>query len=141
MRDIAITQDTDGQFDIALDGPDLAKECGLHSSILISLFTDRQAEPDDVIPDGTDNRRGWWANPKLGSRLWLLDRITATDDVLDRAREYCIEALQWMIDDAIAKNVNAEAEFKGYVLVILITITLADGSRHEHIFKHTLGAV
>ncbi|WP_235210433.1 phage GP46 family protein [Caballeronia sordidicola] len=28
--------------------------------MLNSLFTDRQARADDVIPDGSDDPRGWW---------------------------------------------------------------------------------
>lgn len=141
MVDIAIVQDNEGQFDIAMDGPDLLQDNSLHTTVLICLFTDRQAEPDDVIPDGTDNHRGYWANPKMGSRLWLLNRAPATLTTALRAREYCIEALQILVDIGLASSVNVETEFQAEMLAIRIIITLADGSRYDNVFKQTLGVL
>jgi phage gp46-like protein len=50
----------------------------LESAVLISLFTDRRAEASDVVPDGSNDRRGWWGDSGslylIGSRLWLLRR-------------------------------------------------------------------
>ncbi|WP_042688470.1 phage GP46 family protein, partial [Candidatus Glomeribacter gigasporarum] len=69
-----------------------------------SLFTDRQARPDDVIPDGSTDARGWWGKPNIGSRLWLLERAKATEATRQQARDYMTEALQWLIDDgAVAR--------------------------------------
>lgn len=112
-------------------GNDLAQDAGLQTAVLLSVFTDAQANPGDVIPDGTDNRRGWWADElasvdgdKFGSRLWLLSRAKATADVKLRAVEYAEEALQWMIDDGVALAVDAIAEIMGSNLLALqITIT------------------
>jgi phage gp46-like protein len=73
--------------------------------MLMSLFTDRQARDDDVIPDGPNDPRGWWGdtNPlhPIDSRLWLLDRSKQTQEVLARAHDYIVEALQWMLDDGV----------------------------------------
>ena len=61
----------------------LRAERGLRSAVLISLFTDRRAEPGDV-PEGEDPR-GWWADvlgeegDRIGSRLWLIDRFEADE--------------------------------------------------------------
>ncbi|HHX4055422.1 TPA: phage head spike fiber domain-containing protein [Burkholderia contaminans] len=75
----------------------------LSTAILISLFSDRQAAPDDEIPDGTTNPRGWWgdldSSTQIGSRLWLLSRAKQTTETLKRANDYIAEALQWLIDD------------------------------------------
>lgn len=114
-------------FDWLLDTPSLKGEDGLQSAIIISLFTNRRANDDDVIPDGTNNKRGWWAdafpdidNDKIGSRLWLLHREKETQSVVNRAKDYVEEALQWLVDDGIARRVDV---ITGWVDKVSGTIT------------------
>jgi phage gp46-like protein len=102
--------------DWQLIGPGLAEDDGLITSVIISLFTDRRAEEDDALPDGSD-RRGWWGDiysdlegDRIGSRLWLLAREKQLPEVLVKAREYAVEALQWLIDDGVAAAVKVETE-------------------------------
>lgn len=87
---------------------------GLETSVLLSLFTDRRAEPDDVIPDGTTNRRGNWADAvtgqPMGSRLWLLSREKSVDAVLPRAEAYARESLDWMREDGVADRIDVVAQ-------------------------------
>lgn len=135
-------------FDTSFDGYDLASERGLRTAVIISLFTDRRAEPDDVIPDGTTDRRGHWGdayldndNDSIGSRLWLLAREKQTQDVLNRAREYCIEALQWLIDDNIASAVNVTTEWlRRGVMAIYVIVLQGDNQLYQDIFNYELEA-
>ena len=146
--DIAITQDSNGQFDIALGDYDLTSDQGLRTAVLISLFTDRRADDDDQLPDGSNDRRGYWGDSypdidgdELGSRLWLLSREKQTTDVLIRAREYCQEALQWLIDDGIASTVEVDNEWlRQGVMAIYITITRGDGRLYQDVFDYELKA-
>lgn len=116
MTDVAIQwQIVSG--DIALSGANLATDEGLQTAVIVSLFTDRRAEVDDVVPDGSDDRRGWWADAypniegdRIGSRLWLLYREKQLSSVLARSREYAEEALRWLLDDGIASAVRVQAE-------------------------------
>lgn len=101
--------------DYALDTLGLVEDDGLETAVIISLFTDRQAGTDDDIPDGSGDRRGWWADTlsagdQTGSRLWLLSREKQTQAVLNNAREYALEALQWLVDDGVAGQIEVEAE-------------------------------
>lgn len=114
--------------DLLLDGPVLATESGLRTAVIISLFTDRRARPDDVLPAG-DDRRGWWGDrhpavdgDQIGSRLWLLNREKRTPAVLARAREYAAEALAWLVTDGVAAAVRVEAEAQGDRLAISAVI-------------------
>lgn len=98
--------------DYALEQLGLAEDDGLVSAVIVSLFTDRQAEPSDDIPDGTDDRRGHWSDSysdvdgdRIGSRLWLLTREKQLPEVMVRAKEYCEEALAWMVEDGVASQV------------------------------------
>ncbi len=92
-----------GYADFVQAGADLQTGHDLMTAVLHSLFTDRTARADDVIPDGTALRRGWWGtngeSVDMGSRLWLLDRSKLTPDVALKAVDYATEGLQWMIDD------------------------------------------
>lgn len=127
-------------IDLALGGYDLATEDGLRTAVIVSLFTDRRAEADDEIPDGGDDRRGWWAD-SIGSRLWLLARAKETPDTLARARAYAIEALQWLIDDGVATAVDVTAEWVRHgVLALRVAVTLADRDRFEDVFNYSLEA-
>lgn len=115
------TGTTATEADLALD-PDaarLAEDEGLRTAVILSLFTDRRAEPGDELPDGT-TRGGYWgdaypARPgdRWGSRLWLLQRSTITRDVLRRAETYAREAFDWAIEDGVASRVVATATPRG----------------------------
>lgn len=114
-------------FDWSLAGADVESERGLESAIILSIFTDRRAEADDVIPDGTDDRRGWWADAHpeieadmIGSRLWLLSREKEAVSAVLRAREYVQESLAWLIEDGAARRVDVRT---GWVDRVSRTVT------------------
>lgn len=94
---------------------DLATGDDLASAVLVSLFTDRLAAPDDGPLDSAGNRRGWWADAytgdPIGSRLWLLERAKKTDSLLRVAESYVREALQWLLDDAVADAIDVLTEW------------------------------
>jgi phage gp46-like protein len=104
-----------GRGDWLLDGLQLADGSDLQTAILISLFTDRQANPDDVIPDGSGDPRGWVGDLgqdyQIGSRLWLLSRAKQTGETLARAQDYIAEALQWLIDDGVVAKFDILTEW------------------------------
>ena len=101
--------------DWQMSGPLLATGNDLATAILISLFTDRIAEPGDTIPDGSNDPRGWWGDSGntvlIGSRLWLLQRAKQTQETLQRANDYIVEALQWMIDDGVVAKFDILVEW------------------------------
>jgi len=127
INDIRITwqnEDGDlleGDFNFDEDAQDLETSTGLQTAVIISLFTDRRANKDDVLPDPSNlDRRGWWGdltsnfpNDQIGSRLWLLERCKTTEDIVPRAKKYAEEALKWLIDDGVAVKVEVEAERQG----------------------------
>jgi phage gp46-like protein len=89
----------------------------LYTAVMISLFTRRLAGPGDVLPDPRGPRHGWWGDAfekipahRLGSRLWLLQRSKTTQSVLNLARDYAKESLQWLIDDGVAGLIDVAVE-------------------------------
>lgn len=110
--DIALiyNADIDG-LDISLDGVDLRADDSLATAAMLSLLCDRTAQPHEV--DTGADRRGWWADAyadvegdEFGSRLWLLDREKQLPEVVQRARRYVREALQWMVSDGLVKTID-----------------------------------
>ena len=105
-------------------------------AVIVSLFTWRRANADDVLPDPLGFRMGWWgdsyppvANDRIGSRLWLLSRAKLTDTTAHRAMDYAREALQWLIEDGVAARVDVSAERQGLsTLALGCTFYNADGS-------------
>ena len=86
-------------------GAGLVSGRDIETAVLISIFTDAEADPDDVIPDGTQDPRGWWADPTMGSKLWLLQRAKHTPATLLTAIAYLKQALAWLTADGVAANV------------------------------------
>ncbi|NVF16005.1 phage GP46 family protein [Vreelandella maris] len=127
----------DQALDVALIDGDLATDDGLRTAVALSLLCDRRAEPDDIIPDGTDNRRGWWADAiadedgdRWGSRLWLLGREKELPEVRRRAEAYAREALDWLLEDGVATEIDVTAEtLDRDVLWLKVIIKRGDGSR------------
>ena len=133
--DIAITWSNElwrGDWQLADDGT-LATGTDLETAVLLSLFTDRTALPDDEPPNGGPIR-GWWADTyrdyPLGSRLWLLWREKHTEVTRRRAEEYAREAVQWMVTAGIARTATASAAWvRRGVMDMQITITPPIGVR------------
>jgi phage gp46-like protein len=120
--------------DLVFDGQDLSLDDGLNTALLISLFSDRRAEPGDELPDPTSSRRGWWGDSlgadddRIGSRLWLLNRRKQTQETRQLFIEFTKEALQWLIDDGVASKVDIEAQWRVMgLLEVDIRITRPDG--------------
>lgn len=90
----------------------------LQTAIILSLFTDRRASADDLLPNGVTNKRGWLGDAFMGeqgdvwgSRLWLCYGGKVADDLLERARFAAKEALAWLVRDGIAGRVDVSSEW------------------------------
>ena len=108
----------------------------LHRALMISLFTWRRANADDVVDDG--ERMGWWGDTlngdKIGSRLWLLGREKLTNATVKRAKTYAVEATKWMTKRAV-DAVNVQAVRTGVYDMELHIELVVDGRRESVGFK------
>ena len=144
MTDIALQPRFDGRIDIQLNNGDLVADDGLRTAVVLSLLTDRRANPGDVLPDGGDDRRGWWADmlataggDRFGSRLWLLSREKNLAEVRRRAETYAAEALEWLREDGIANTIEVDAETVATDrLGLKIRIIRTDGQAIEERFNN-----
>lgn len=142
--------------DCGMEAGDLVAEDSLRTAVILSLFLDRRANDDDILPNGSDDRRGWWADTvapmtdygigggsasgdRIGSRLWLLSREKQLAGVLERAQHYAEEALAWLVEDGVATAVQVTATNprQGW-LVLEVTVTLSDTSEYRETFPLSL---
>lgn len=147
--DIRTVHDNSGgvRMDYQISAPGLAADDGLETAVLLSLYTDRRADADDTLPDDNADRRGWWGDSyadtvgdQIGSKLWLLRREKATDDVLQRAKQYASESLQWLIEDDVVLSVDVIAEWQqldagGRTLALQVTLRRNDNSTIKYRFN------
>lgn len=111
MADYKLTYIDEKQYcdiDLTEEGDDLI------TSVLISLLSDRVADDDWIY---STDKRGWWADAgrsqPLGSRLWQLEYLPSIDSdlYLARAEGYAREALTWLVDDGVCKEIDVKASF------------------------------
>ncbi len=149
MGDLALTY-KNGIIDLDLGEGGTAIDEGLRTAVIISLFTDRRASASDAIPDGTDDRRGWWGDiypdvegDLIGCRLWLLDREKDLPSRLRLAETYAREGLAWMIEDSVAKTVEVSASsVRQGVLALSIKLQSEDGREYAYaVYNGPPGAV
>lgn len=114
--DIALEQ-TGGVFDISVDETgDLTRVVGFDTNLQMSLFAERRAAPSEMPESSL--RRGWWGNVtgddlsfQIGSKLWTLEQVRNTPLVLNKAIDYARQAVQWLVDDGLLKDVKVTGEF------------------------------
>ena len=138
--------------DLFYEDRDLVTDQGLAGAVLISLFTDRRARPDDFLPDpygAPKDRRGWWGDKtsefvssgdQIGSRLWLLERSKTEDEVLVQAVSLAKESLQWMVTDGVVARVDVSAERQTGPgsdgrLALLVSLYKTDGRKDSYSFS------
>lgn len=147
MTDAVIGWDNaSGEGDLCLLDADIQGDDGLQTAVLVSLFTDRRAAPDE-LPAGETDRRGWWGDQlspdddEIGSKLWFLDRRKQDAELPSEASAWSREALQWMLDDEVAREVETSAAWRARgELRLNVRVTLPDGSLREFQFEDLLRA-
>lgn len=134
-----------GELDVAIgSNGDLLADDGLRTAVALSLLSDRRARADDALPDGSTDRRGWWADAladrqgdQFGSRLWLLSREKDLAEVRRRAEGYARESLEWLLDDRVATDIEVEARTVGSDrLLIDVAVIRGDGTRLAEQFDY-----
>lgn len=104
----------------------------LTRAVIISLFTWRRADPDD----DSEQPMGWWGdsyptiqNDRIGSRLYLLQRTTLTNNTVELARGYLEQALAWLKDDGVVSRITINVQRRGTeILTAEITLYRNDGN-------------
>ena len=57
------------------------------------------------------NKGSWWADPGFGSQIYRIEKVDSRTPALFQS--YCTEALQWLLDEALAAEIRIGAERRG----------------------------
>ncbi|HZR34506.1 MAG TPA: phage GP46 family protein [Nevskia sp.] len=146
MTDIAVRADRYGRYDAALNRGDLVPDNTLRAAVLVCLFTDREATPEQLAAYGMDpsDTRGWWGdalnddpNDRWGSHLWLLERQMVTPALVPSAKTFAEDALAILVKIGAASAVVASPFIDDEENLILpIAITKPDGSVENYRFAN-----
>ncbi len=112
-------------FQIGPDG-DILTEDQLDTAIIVSLFTDRRAEPHEV--QKPQLRRGWIGDletPEVlwGTTLWLLEQARLASKTATLAKGAAQAGLDWMVRDGIAVSVSTRAFVEDQTMRLIVDIT------------------
>lgn len=82
----------------------------------------------------------WWADPNLGSRLYLLRRSKDLSRVGNLANQYATEALKPLVDDGRAASVSVDVQqpHNGWLLLL---VTVTDSAGVEQVFQHPVRVI
>lgn len=100
--------------------------------IINALLTDRRVSDDE--PAHLGKRGGWWADPTFGSRLWTLKgRQLSANELIRTIVEYIQEALQFLVDDGIASDIETTVKLESSTTV-LVNVTILSPDETERVF-------
>ncbi len=131
--------------DLVSTGNGLARDDTLATAIIVSLFTDARARPDDGLPSGESDRRGWVGDTlaedgdRIGSRLWLLRRAKQTEETRRRAVDYAREALAWIVRRGMARTIEVSAQWVAPGRLALAIAVVMPGPQTET-YSHIVSA-
>jgi len=140
MNDISLKWDpVFFSADATIMNGDLSGDDLLGTAVIVSLFTWGRARPDDVLPDDSSGRMGWWGDnfaefpgDKIGSRLWIYARSKLTPETILGIKDAVSEALQWMIEDKVAERIDVNAVRNGLDrLDLSVTIFQGNANKRE----------
>lgn len=114
----------DGLLDVVIDNG-VVHEDTIKTALLASLLLNRRADPEDELPYGykgkggalTDDRQGWVGDildsqgRLVGSKLWLLDQELATEETVQRGKQYIRECTEWSIEDGYVSRITIKHEW------------------------------
>jgi len=145
VQDVILKRDDDGLFDLTIVDQDFGAVTGFETAMMVSLFTDSRASPADVLTP--ERRRGWVGDiltssigRALGSTLWIFEQARITQEILNQVAIAAQDSLNWMIEDGIARDVNATVEKnakRGIVVNIEIVTLEGKNQRYAVLWRST----
>lgn len=105
---------------------DVVTEDQFETAVLVSLFSDRRAEPSQV--PRPELRRGWVGDLQtpgdpIGSTLWLLEQSRLTGSTANAARDAAQVSLQWLVDDDFATAVATRSVVGADSLLLFVDVS------------------
>ena len=122
--DVKLTQGADGLWDINLDANgQLVVDDSFETTIALTIFGERRATEGEVATPA--NRRGWIGSVlsdipgfEPGSKGWLFYQSRLTSETVTGIKNAHQEALEWMIEDGLAKSILVTSRQNGLLYIV-----------------------
>ncbi len=104
----------------------LSSSQGLEHAALQSILNHGQSTSNDRARMQNNERGGCWSeafSTLVGSRNWTLEREKNLPEVRQMAEKFVREALQWMVDEKLLRDVNVsvtEHSTEGFQYLVLL---------------------
>lgn len=140
IKDLKLTKNSDGIFDISFENGDFALTGGLETSFMMTIYCQKR---EDSIEDPR-SRGGWIGNElnedgfEQGSLVWTLYQEKLDDDTVNICQNYLEDAFQWYIDKGIAKEINIIVEKDIDLEKLTATITAIRNDNTEFVQYYDL---
>lgn len=143
MSDLALHRREDGCFDLDFSevDHDLLTTDSLENVVIISIGTYARERNLNKVANLSPVVGGWWGDAldekgTLGGYLYEAFPGKLNDGTARRIETLVVDALQWMVNDGVAKSVKCGAEIVGNeVMSIQITIERPDGESVAIIYE------
>lgn len=144
MSDLALYRREDGDFDLAFDEGrgDLLTTDSLENTVAISIGTYARERNRGNSANLKPNIGGWWGdaldeNGTLGGYLYEAFPGKLTESTAGEIETLAGEALQWLVDDGVAKAVSCSAGVTdGDKLILNVIIERPEGG--DEAFQYEL---
>ena len=142
--DIRISPDENGLFDLVVENGDFANVTGFETTMVTDIFTDRRAD-ESRVPDAR-RRRGFIGDVLLaevgrlrGSQMWTLDQARITAETLNDARNFIIEATQYLVDNGVLQSIDVSVTSTYRAISVSIEYRIVSGEtrRYEQTWRRT----
>lgn len=112
IKDLKLTKDDNGNYDISFTNGDFTLTEGLETSFLMTIYCQKR---DETIEDPR-SRGGWIGNElnddgfEQGSLVWTLYQSALDNDAVNICQNLLEDAFEWYIQKSIAKEINIDVE-------------------------------
>jgi len=112
IKDLKLTKDDNGNYDISFTNGDFTLTEGLETSFLMTIFCQKR---DETIEDPR-SRGGWIGNElnddgfEQGSLVWTLYQSALDDDAINICQNLLEDAFEWYIEKGIAKEITIDVK-------------------------------
>lgn len=135
MSDLALKKAPNGKYDLDFSRGDLLLSDSLLNAVLLSLGCWSRDENIRDFANLKPEIGGWWGNSldevEIGSQIWKLFRQKLNSATAENAAEAAKKALKWMVDDGVAKEIEAEASVDGVMLDLRVVVVKPDSTNEE----------
>lgn len=139
--DLKLQEDVNGLYDISFTASgDFEMVKGFDTSLQISIFGEKRASASEV--PNVLQRRGWIGNTieddgfEIGSKNWLFEQSRLSNETINGLKDSTLKALEWLIDDELAVNIQAimSADTRKGSISTTITIEFSSGKVEQRFF-------